>query len=334
MHIVTGATGIAGAHVVLELLRRGRNVTACKRPGADVRPVEALFEHYGGSQLFEKIRWQDIDLLDIFSLEDAFAGAEAVYHCAGLVSFSSRDRRELYRINEKGTANVVNTCLYLKIPALCHTSSLATLNNHRRGTRINEEVFWKRSGSESDYAISKYNAEREVWRGIEEGLKAVIVNPGVILAPGFWTRSSSRLFDTMNKGTMFYTPGSTAYVAATDVALAMVTLTEKQKFGDRYILAAGNYTFEEVFSRISSSLGKRPPFVRAGGFVLNAGYLAETALSWFGRQPVLTKALIRSALNTQQYDGSKVTNAIGIRYRNIPEVLDEICAAFAKSRHN
>ncbi|MGZ4090066.1 MAG: NAD-dependent epimerase/dehydratase family protein [Bacteroidia bacterium] len=191
MNLVTGATGIIGSHVVLKLLQANKPVVAARQKNSDVAAVEKLFAYYTkeSARLFQKIKWVEVDVCDIFSVEEALDGITIVYHCAGYISFDRRNREKLFKINEGGTANVVNACL-LKNVTLCHVSSIATINNLDYKDNLDETVFWKTSGRESDYAVSKYNAEREVWRGIEEGLRAVIVNPGVVLSPGFWNQSS------------------------------------------------------------------------------------------------------------------------------------------------
>ena len=179
MNLVTGATGILGSHVVLALLQSNQPVTACKQKTGDIKKIQELFAYYTPDHqtLFERIKWVDVDICDIFSIEEALQGIANVYHCAGFVSFSGRDRKKLRLVNETGTKNMVDACLHMGVKAFCHVSSIGTLHNLDYMGTLTEEVFWKKSGKESDYAISKYNAEREVWRGMEEGLNAVIVNP-------------------------------------------------------------------------------------------------------------------------------------------------------------
>jgi dihydroflavonol-4-reductase len=204
--LVTGATGILGSHVALALLKRGRSVKALRRGSSNLTDMQKLFSHYGERHLADRIVWVDGDLDDSYSLEQCLEEVEHVYHCAGYVSFDARDREQLFRVNERGTRNIVNACLFKQVNALCFASSLATIRNTDIRTPLTEEVFWKSTGKESHYAISKYNAEREVWRGIEEGLHAVIVNPGILLAPGFWRQSSSKLFPRCATRATDFTP--------------------------------------------------------------------------------------------------------------------------------
>jgi dihydroflavonol-4-reductase len=328
LNLVTGATGILGSHVVLTLLQNNQVVIACRQKNSDIKKVEELFAYYSKNSkvLFEKIKWIDVDVQDIFSIEEALEGITHVYHCAGFVSFNSKDRKKLMEINEKGTKNVVDACLHKNIQALCHVSSLATINNSDYILALNEDVFWKTSGKESDYAISKYNAEREVWRGIEEGLNAVIVNPGVILSPGFWGQSSSRLFETSYKRNRFYTRGTTAYVAASDVAGIMVALVSKKCFGQRYIVIEDNYSFQNILDCIQGNFNKPLPHINAPKMLLNAGRMAEGVLAFFtGKEPRLTKALVHSVLNKQLYSNQKVKKELNFEFQPVYQIIEQIC---------
>lgn len=331
MNLVTGATGILGSHVLLHVLQNNQPVLAARQKTSDTKAVEKLFSYYTTDYkaLFEKIKWVEIDLRDIYSIEDALEGVDTVYHCAGFVSFDKRDRKKLIDINEGGTRNLVNACLKKKTNALCHVSSIGVINNLDYTNDLNEDVFWKRSGNESDYAISKYNAEREVWRGIEEGLNAVIVNPGVILGPGFWNQSSARIFNTCYKGTKFYAPGTTAYIAAPDVARLMVELIQQTKFGQRFILAENNYSFKHIFELIHKNFNKPLPTIGATRLMLNLGRRLDNLRSFFtGKAPTLTKALVNSALNSQKYSNKKLLSLLQFSFSPVEKTLHDICAIY------
>lgn len=329
MNLVTGASGILGSHVVLKLLQEGKPVIACKQSSSNTKKTEKLFEYYREKELFGKIVWKDIDITDVFSLEEAFEGIDHVYHCAGFVSFDNKDRKKIYSINEIGTFNIVTACMHKGVKALCHVSSVAAINNSDYKEPLHENVFWKRSGAESDYAISKYNGEREVWRGIEEGLNAVIVNPGVILSPGFWNQSSSKLFTTMHNGNSFYTDGYAGYVAAKDVASIMIELTEKKQFANRYIIVEGNYSYKHIFETIAKGLNVKPPTIKAGKILLQVGNIAETLISMLtGKNKVLSKALVNSSQNKQSYLNTKVKQTLSFKFTPIDTEILEICRFF------
>jgi dihydroflavonol-4-reductase len=330
LNLITGASGILGSHVLLQLMMAEKPVIAGKQKNSDLKKTEQLFSYYGKAALFKKILWKDVDVCDVFSLEEAFEGVSTVYHCAGFVSFNLKDRARLFKVNDSGTANVVTACLEKKVGALCHVSSIATINNSDYKDSLHEGVFWKRNGKESDYALSKYNAERQVWRGMEEGLNALIVNPGVIISPGFWTQSSSRLISTSSKGNLFYTSGKTGYIAGRDAAALMIVLTEKKQFANRYILIENNYSFKHIFDHIAAQFGKPKTRIRAGSYLLATGRILDYILSRVsGKEQVLTKFIIHSALNRQSFDNTKVKALLNFKFTPVDDEIAEVCRLFA-----
>jgi dihydroflavonol-4-reductase len=335
MNIVIGATGIVGSNVLYQLLQNNQPVTACKQSSSDISKVETLFSYYSTDfkNLFAKIKWINADVNDLFSLEEALEGVSNVYYCAGFVSFNKKNRDKLFLINEKGTTNIVTACLSKKIDMLCYVSSIATINNLDYTQALNESVFWKKSGKESDYAISKYNGEREVWRGIEEGLNAVIVNPGVILSPGFRNQSSSKLFDIGNKGNKFYTNGTSGYIDARDLAKIMLHLVCSRIVAHRYIVIENNYSYKTIFDLINTGFHKKPSSISISKKTLTLiSYLEIIYSKLFFRKRKLHSALINSAFSKQNYSNKKLLEVYKAPLLKISESIDEICKMYLKKK--
>ncbi len=331
MNLITGATGLIGAHVALQLLQRNEPVIAIKRNGSDISRTKKLFSYYtsDSENLFNKIKWVDADVNDIYSLLDALEGIETVYHCAGFVSFDSKDRQQLHKINTEGTSNMVNACLEKKGIVLCQVSTIGTLQNPDITTNIDESVYWKSSPQASEYAISKYNAEREVWRGIEEGLDAVIVNPGVVLGPGFWYQSSGKLISTCYKGTPFYTNGGSATVDAKDVAYCMIELVKKKEFNKRFILIEDNHSFKTILSTVHKALGKKEPSLEAGKGLLNLGkWLDAIRCKITGANKTITQETVVAALSKNSFNNNRVKRALNFEFTPLAETAAFVCNAF------
>lgn len=331
MNLVTGATGIIGSQVVLQLLQQGKPVVAAKQKGSDIGKVKKLFGYYGEQNLplFENIKWVDLDVTDIFSIEDALTGIDTVYHCAGFVSFQEADLEKLKHINETGTANLVNVCIDKKTKAFCHVSSISAVNNNDYLGKLSESVFWKTSGKESNYAISKYNAEREVWRGIEEGLQAVIVNPGVVLSPGFWQQSSGKLFPFCSKGNLFYTEGKTGYVAVEDVAKIMIALVDKGVFNERFILIENNYSTKDMLGVIQNSFNKKAPSIKLGQFALQTVGIMDGIITMISqKERRLSRESIRSTVGSKEYSNEKVRKALNFEFSPLKDHISFICKAY------
>jgi dihydroflavonol-4-reductase len=329
VNLVTGATGLVGAHVALALLRQDKPVIALRRASSDTSEVKKVFSYYNAIALFHKIEWREGDITDVTSLEDALKNIDTIYHCAGLISMNDNDEQQMFNINRQGTANLVDLALSLQIKHFCHVSSIATIQNPEVANPIDEHVYWKSGSYQSAYAISKYLAEQEVWRGIEEGLNAVIVNPGVILGPGFWNRGTGKLFSLSLKGIKFYTDGRTGFVSANDVADIMIALTEQKKFGERFILIENNYSFKEILDKIHKELNRPAPSIKANSLLLNTARLLE---SFVPGERKFTKATISAALSDAQYSNQKVVTKLGYSFQSLNDCISFTCQALLNQK--
>lgn len=313
INLVTGGTGLVGSHVILHLLKNGQKVRAMYRCKEKIELVKAVFAHYGGNalELANKIDWVEADILDVCSLEEAGKGVQHIYHTAAMVSFNSLDKEELYKINIEGTANVVNMALEQDIRKFCHVSSTAAIGLSNNGKPTNEGYEWKKEPNTSSYSISKYCAEQEVWRGIEEGLNAVIVNPCIILGPGQINQSSGKLFEMVAKGLKFYTKGSNAFVDVRDVAQSMFELMESPVSNDRFLVTSENLCFQDFFGLIAKMFNKKQPHKEAKRWMSEILWrisLLQSKLT--GKKPWMSKNEARSAFLKRKYTSEKILQTL------------------------
>lgn len=324
MILVTGGTGLLGSHLLFKLASEGMEVNALVRDFSRIGRVEKVFRYYDSKdaeRYFKNINWINGDILDIPSLEEAMKGCEYVYHCAGMVSFDRRDYFQLMKINRTGTANVVNVALSLGVKKLCHVSSTAAIGGDAY-TVLTEATDWKQGPETSGYAIAKYSAEKEVWRGVEEGLDAVIVNPSVLFGSGDWNESSLTIFRTVEKGLKYYTPGKNAFVDARDVAEVMVKLMQSVIKNERFLCVAENVKFKDLMDNIALQLGK--PLTQKEAPEWAMGIICKLAwlLSKFqGKKPAITPETARTAFKSMEYDNSKVCKALNFQFRPIEETI-------------
>jgi len=325
MILVTGGTGLLGSHLLLQLTLTGSKVRALYRDDQRVERVRNVFRYYHSDryeELFSQIQWIKGDILDLPSLEEAFMGIEEVYHCAGMVSFATTDFKKVMKVNREGTANVVNCCLALGVRKLCHVSSTAALGYIENGV-TNELVSWKNGPEVSGYSVSKYSAEKEVWRGIEEGLNAVIVNPCVIFGAGSWDESSLAIFKTVHKGLKFYTPGSNSFVDARDVATIMVQLMQNDIKSERFLCTGENMSFKELTSRIAEKMNKPTPHLSTPRWLAGIGWRVAALLSLVtGKKPLITKDTVSSAFKKISYDTTKVREALSFTFHSANDTID------------
>jgi len=318
MILVTGATGFLGAELIHQLTAQNLKVRALKRATSIIPNLlkdEALIE------------WFEADINEPESLEDAFENITQVYHCAAFISFDPKDKAKLLKVNIEGTSNIVNLCAYHQA-RLVHVSSIAALGNAKKGAQITEKDFWEYDSKVHTYAISKYEGEMEVWRGIAEGLNAVIVNPAVIIGKNAGFAGSGAIFKLVKGGLKFYTNGATGIVDVTDVAKSMVILMNSKISAERYTLAADNLNYKDFFAEIAHGFGIKAPTTEAKPWMLGIAWKAAKLASIFTRKtPVLTRDAARSSFNLSYYSNDKIKAAININFKPLKQSIRDVCEA-------
>jgi nucleoside-diphosphate-sugar epimerase len=334
MILVTGGTGLVGSHLLFELTNAGKNVRAIKRSDKNIDNVFRTFRFYvkDPQPLLNRIEWIEADLLNYESLLIALKDIEIVYNCAGFISFSEKDKKQLLDVNINGTANLVNACLDTKPKKLVHLSSIAALGIPENELEtINELSIWDHNAPHSSYSFSKYKGEMEVWRGIAEGLNAVILNPSVILGPGDWNNGFSGFFKTIWCGMKYYTEGVTGFVDVHDVCEAMINLAGSEISSEKFVLSAENLSYKQIFTLIAESLGKKPPHIKSSKLMLNISWRTDYLISTLlFRKPRITKNAAKTALVKQYYSSRKLADAINIDFIPIKESINNIAANFLK----
>ena len=331
MIFVTGGTGLVGAHILLELSNKGEDFIALRRESSSLLVCEKIFKYYNAQELFSKINWYNGDINDIPSLEEGMQKCDFVIHAAALVSFVSSDLEALRKINIEGTKNIVNVALKFKIKKLAYVSSIATLGLYKKGALIDEDTPFIASKRISNYALSKYYAEQEIWRGSAEGLDVVIVNPSVILGPGEWQKGSSQIFQKIYNGLPFYSTGSTGYVDVSDVAEILVKLLFSKFKNHRYILNAANLTYQECFGRIADGLNKPRAKYKVNNFLKEIAWRVE-AVRYFitGRRPLITKETANSSMINKAYSNNKICKELNFKFTDINVTIKKYCDWFIR----
>jgi dihydroflavonol-4-reductase len=330
MILVTGGTGLLGSHLLLDLTRKGFKVRAIKRQTSNVDRVRKVFSYYvdNPDPLMEQIEWMNVDILDFNGIEEALSGIDEVYHAGAVVSFYPRDHKRMLKVNIEGTANLVNLAIEAKIKKFCYVSSVATLGRADNDNLTDEEAHWKPSNKNSVYAKSKYGAEREIWRAMEEGLNAVIVNPSVILGPGFWNDNSG-LFRLVWQGLNYYTKGVNGYVDARDVSQAAISLMGKSIFGERFIISSENLSYEQLFTMMAKHLGKPAPKINVPPLMTKLAWRVEWVRSAVtGSKPEVTREMAITTTQVYEYSNGKIKKAIGFEFIPAEESIKEVCGLF------
>lgn len=317
MIFITGANGLVGSFMIHQLLAKGKKIKALKRKNSDLSLL---------ADVQNEIEWVEGDLLDYSVLDKALDGVEYVIHAAAVVSFNPNDLKKLYETNVEGTANLVNVCLEKSITKFCHISSIAAIGRSKNVPLIDENTKWENSEYNSNYAKTKYLAELEVWRGMEEGLDVVIVNPTIILGPGNWEKSSAQLFKQVWKNSAFYPKGFLHYIDVRDVVKMTIKLLYSDVKSERFILSTGVVSYLEFFTKTAQHFKISHPKYQIPHFLINFVWRIEKWRSKiFGKTPLVTKETAMALTTNFKYDNHKIQKIIQHKCYTIDDSIEWTC---------
>ncbi len=321
MILATGGTGMIGSRLLYDLVKAGHQVRALKRKNSSIH----LFEKYTKNEieLRERVNWVDGDLLEIDSLNSICEGIDTIFHSGAMISFIPAEAARMEKINIEGTANLVNICTQLpNFKFFGHVSSVSTLGRISGEQKIDENTHWDPNSHPSNYAISKYGAEREVWRGIAEGLPAVIINPSIVLGPGDFTKGSAALFGKIKRGFPFYTEGVSGFVDVRDVSDALLFLWKKEITGERFILSAADLSFKNLFDKMALAMKVKKPSIKIHSWMASLVWpIVYVVTKLTGKAPFITRETAKSARSKYYYSSEKIKK-LGFQFRSIDECVD------------
>ena len=283
--------------------------------------------------MLNKVEWVEGDILDIMSLENAMQGVDSIIHSAAVVSFSKTDRPRMYKVNVEGTANIVNIALQTGVKRLTYISSVAALGRKKESGTVNETAKWEEGRNNTHYAISKFNAELEAWRGFAEGLEGVILNPATLLGYGNWDEGSCAIFKNVYKEGRWYTNGVNGFADVEDTARATVLLAQSAINEERFIVCNDNWPFRKLLNTIADGFGKKHPSKEATSFLSSIAWRVERLKSLLGGgKPLITKESAKVANSATRFDGSKLAKALpGFQYRLLEETISNACREYIKA---
>lgn len=321
MVLITGATGILGRVISLFLLKEGRKVMAIKRPSSNISEVRKSFLFYTDEheKWFNKIKWVDVDFKNINQLQEVLKGVTEVYHCAGKVSFFEKDKKEIIETNVLGTQNLLYACENSSVKKFCFISSISVLDGVNTNGELDESSDYNPKLNHSTYAISKYLSEMEVWRASAEGLNTVIINPGVIIGSGNWNKSSGELYKTFENNN-YVSSGGTGYVDVRDVAKSAISLMNKNKFGERFILVSENKSYKEIADIIREKYNLPEVKIIADWFLKRLHFLSYFQFL-FPTLSLFKKQGIKMLISNTPINNNKIKEELEIGFIPVRESL-------------
>lgn len=319
--LVTGATGFLGSEVARQLVAEGHKVRVLARKGAKQDLL---------TDIKDQIEFAEGDVTEVMSLDEAMQEMQHVYHLAAYVGFGGkRDAEKLHEINVEGTANVVNAACKAGVTRMVATSSMAAFGRPpAQGIVITEELQWQSSKLNSEYAKSKYAAEREVHRGIAEGLDAVMVNPALIFGRGRKGENTMQIVAQIKSGKLPAVPwGATNVVDVRDVARGHLLAMEKGKTGERYFLGGENLAWVEIVKILADAFGVKAPTRRLHPRLsIIAATILETFSNLTGTRPLLTRESAYASASTYTYNTEKALKELGYQYRPFRETAQWVAS--------
>lgn len=323
---ITGASGLLGSYLIRDLLKKNLPIVALYRKEKSklLNPEE-----------IEQVEWVQGDILDVEVLLQAMEGCSEVYHCAGLVSFNPSRAYDLMKINVEGVANMINVALELGTKKFLHVSSVAAIGRKRNNQTVHENVKWEDDANPSLYGKSKYLGELEVWRGIGEGLAAVIVNPVIILGKGDWNHGSCATFKNAYNEFPWFTEGVSGFVDAADVSKAMIGLMETDLTGERFIISGENRTYKDIFNMMADGFHKKRPRFKVTPFLAALVWrLVKIKSAITKEEPLLTKETAETAQQKVYFDHSKLLQALpGFQFTSLNQTIQEACVYYLNADH-
>jgi dihydroflavonol-4-reductase len=317
MIFLTGANGLVGSYIARILLSHNYAIRGLRRKTSDMSLI---------ADIVNKIEWVEGDLTDVQLLDQTIKETDTVIHCAALISFSKKYEKEMFKTNVDGTANMVNACLKNNVKQFCHVSSVAALSRKKNNDLIDEGAVWEASSNNTLYAESKYLSELEVFRGVEEGLNAFIVNPSIIIGPGDWNNGSSKIFKYVYDEYMFYPKGEMNYIDVRDVAEIVFRLLKTEVKGERFILNAGKIPYKDIFNLMAVRFNKKAPGIEANTLMKELAWRINKITSFFkGNDPLLTKESVKVSGQSYSYNNEKIRSSLNYKFKDVNDSVKWIC---------
>tara|TARA_B100000902_G_scaffold398907_1_gene467460 strand:+ start:323 stop:1333 length:1011 start_codon:yes stop_codon:yes gene_type:complete len=331
--IVTGGTGLVGAHLLYFLTKSGKSPIAIRRNNSNILNVRNIFSYYDTEyeSLFSQITWKKCDILDIIKLEHIIQDVEYIYHCAALISFNNKDKDRMIEVNATGTANIIDLSLKYNIKKLCYVSSIATLGSNNN-LPVNENCFWNWE-NQSGYSVSKYLAEMEVWRGFAEGLSGIIVNPSLIIGPGSWDSGIGTIIRKGQWGIPFYPEGSCGLIDVNDLVKTMIELMDSSITNERFIINAEHMSYKQIMSIVAKSFNKKSPYIKLNSTWMKVFIWIDIMINKIRRTKIeLSTDAINYTNSKTILSNEKINKTISLNYKKITESIEQCIQIFKNKK--
>ncbi|GMP86912.1 hypothetical protein CsSME_00039506 [Camellia sinensis var. sinensis] len=183
--VVTGGRGFAARHLVEMLIRYDMFLVRIADLGLSIKLDPAEEKGILGKAIQSgHAQYVSVDLRDKSQVLEACQGAEVVFHMAA--PDSSINNYELHHsVNVKGTKNVIDACVDLKVKRLIYTSSPSVVFDGVHGIINGDESLPYPAKHNDTYSATKAEGEALVIKSNgSNGLLTCCIRPSSIFGPG------------------------------------------------------------------------------------------------------------------------------------------------------
>lgn len=336
--LITGSTGFIGSHFIEQCLNRGWDVDAVKRNSSNLDIYESVKRFYKQDSshpssgeinqlqllkeaLSERAEWSCLNYLSdkrgslkwlTASLDDIDEviglmqnSYDLIIHAAAKISFKKKDGAQMIEDNIHLTRNIINAAIKENQKKIIHVSSIAALGRPSEDRPIQITDDWEETPYNTDYAKSKFHSEMEVWRGKEEGMNVLIVNPGIVLGYAQGPNSSRQVIEAATKGNPFIPAGSNGFVFVEDLVSRTLELSENESsWNQRYLMVSHNLDYEYLLNTIAKVYHTVPPKWKLNGTFFKLILAAVKLLEKVGIQPNISSELLISTHKKSVYQNA------------------------------
>ena len=319
---ITGASGLVGGNLAIELAGRGASIRCLRRGSSRVAHLAAV-----------PIDWVEGDVDDVASLERAFRDTDVVFHCAAIVGLRGDAAPAMQKTNVEGTRHVIEAARRSGVRRLVHCSSIVAAAVSESDSPVDETHAWNldRHGVGDEYAKTKLAAQRLVLEAAHDGLDAVVVQPGFLFGPYDAKPSSGKMIRDIVRGQIpSLLDGTNSFVDVRDVCRGMIAAAERGRRGEVYILGGWNLTYAEVFRKIAAVAGVEPPKRYLPPFVLRLfGYLGDLQERFTSGDPLANSTTVAwFFLRGFAMSSAKAERELGYRISPLEPAIGDAIAWF------
>ncbi len=321
---------MTGAHLICTLLRQGLAVRATRTPGDNTEYTKAIINLYSDDSelLFNEIDWVDVDYNDPESMETALDGI-----CSAICCIEPKLSKNItIDHNVETIRNILNAVKDSECEYFCYLSSVRALGDEDDDCEITELSQRNPKGNYSKSSQNYYYCEMEVWRAMQEGLKAGIVNTAAVLGPGDWENDRSKFLND-KLARVYYTEGVTGLVGVNDLVKCIMTMVRKKICNENFIVSADNVSYRDLQSFFAKYLSTNKATKKAGWLRLTLWkiqYAIKSLLS--DRRPFVDSDFFDELTDFRLFSNAKSLTRLIIQYEDIETSVETICKYYKKSK--